>query len=213
MLPGEIVVLCSNSDTALFNNSVGVSSFPSLNNSADDIVLKYSNGNTLDHISYTDEWYKDEAKKDGGFSIELINPNDPCSDIDNWIASNWSTGGTPGEINSVYNTTPDVSAAEISSLIAIAPNFLEITFNESMDSLSLINAPMIFNPSLCIQNKYVTSNFSMKLYVSRNISSVSPGKPTITSTPIEAFGINFLISSTLLSYKSVLYLLLIFFNI
>ena len=184
VLPGEIVVLCSNSDTALFNNSVGVSSFPSLNNSADDIVLKYSNGNTIDHISYTDEWYKDDAKKDGGFSIELINPNDPCSDIDNWIASNWSTGGTPGEINSVYNTTPDVSAAEISSLIAIAPNFLEITFNESMDSLSLINAPMIFNPSLSIQNKYVTSNFS-KLFTLEFNETLNPSELysiTITGT-------------------------------
>ncbi len=160
ILPGEIVVLCSNSDTSLFNQSVGVSSFPSLNNSSDDIVLKYSNGITIDHISYTNEWYKDEAKEDGGYSIELINPNDPCSDIDNWTASNWPSGGTPGEINSVYNTTPDVSAAEISSLIAIAPNFLEITFNESMDSLSLMDAPMTFNPSLSIQNKYVTSSFS-----------------------------------------------------
>ncbi len=175
ILPGEIVVLCSNSDTSLFNHSVGVSSFPSLNNSSDDIVLKYSNGLTIDHISYTDEWYKDEAKKDGGYSIELINPNDPCSDIDNWTASNWPTGGTPGEINSVYNTTPDVSAAQISSLIAMTPNFLEITFNESMDSLSLMNAPMTFSPSLSIQNKYVTSSFS-KLFTLEFNETLNPSE-------------------------------------
>ena len=168
-------MLCSNSDTSLFNHSVGVSSFPSLNNSSDDIVLKYSNGLTIDHISYTDEWYKDEAKKDGGYSIELINPNDPCSDIDNWTASNWPTGGTPGEINSVYNTTPDVSAAQISSLIAMTPNFLEITFNESMDSLSLMNAPMTFSPSLSIQNKYVTSSFS-KLFTLEFNETLNPSE-------------------------------------
>ena len=71
IMPNEYVVLCANADTALFSNSVGVTSFPSLNNTSDQIILKLGNL-VLDSINYTDDWYKDENKKNGGYSIEPI---------------------------------------------------------------------------------------------------------------------------------------------
>jgi hypothetical protein len=83
-------------------DAAGVTSFPSLNNAGDDVVLKDSNGNEIDKLTYTDDWYQDLIKKSGGYSLELINPNDPCSDASNWIASTSSSGGTPGFQNSVY---------------------------------------------------------------------------------------------------------------
>ena len=183
IMPNEYVVLCANADTALFSNSVGVTSFPSLNNTSDQIILKLGNL-VLDSINYTDDWYKDENKKNGGYSIELINPNDPCSDIDNWAGSNWISGGTPGIINSVYNTTPDVTPAEFESLNAASPNYLEIVFTENMDSSSLVNAPVLFNPNLTIQNKYVTAAYSTSLTLQFN-ETLTPSSPyliTITGT-------------------------------
>jgi len=184
-MPGEYLVLCASADTSLFSNSVSVSSFPSLNNSSDDIVLKYSNNDIIDSISYTDEWYKDDNKKNGGYSIELINPNDPCSDIDNWTGSNWVTGGTPGIVNSVYNTSPDVTPASFKSLTAIAPNYLEITFSETMDSTSLMNSAMIFDPSLTIQNKYATSIYTDLFTLQFNETLIPSNPYNITLTGSE----------------------------
>ena len=79
LYPGEYKILCSTGNIDTFTiQALGVSSFPSLNNAGDDIVLKDNNGNLLDKITYTDNWYQDPAKMEGGYSIELINPNDPC---------------------------------------------------------------------------------------------------------------------------------------
>ena len=173
LLPGEYKVLTATANVTLFSNTtaVGVTSFPSLNNAGDDVVLKDNFGTILDKLIYTDAWYKDDVKKDGGYSLELINPYDPCSDEDNWIASNWILGGTPGEINSVINTTPDTTSPYISLALALAPNFLELQFNEGMDSTSLANALLSFNPNLTIQNKFILGSYpkSMTLQFNENL--------------------------------------------
>jgi hypothetical protein len=157
LLPGEYKVLTATANIPLFTSTtaVGVTSFPSLNNAGDDVVLKNNFGQIIDKLSYTDQWYQDPVKKNGGYSLELINPNDPCSDGDNWIASTWILGGTPGNVNSVFSTIPDTTAPNITLALALAPNFLELQFNEGMDSLSLTNVLLTFNPNLTIQNKFI----------------------------------------------------------
>lgn len=159
LYPGEYKVLCSSTKVDSFSVAVGVTSFPSLNNTGDDIVLKDNNGVILDKISYTDDWYQDLSKDDGGYSIELINPNDPCSDASNWKASTASIGGTPGLINSVYDNTPDTQNPQITQLISLVPNYLEIYFNEGMDSTLLADAVVTITPLLNVQNKYITGSY------------------------------------------------------
>ncbi len=157
LLPGEYKVLTATANIPLFTTTtaIGVTSFPSLNNAGDDVVLSDNFGKIVDKLTFTDDWYRDEVKKDGGYSLELINPNEPCSDADNWIASTALLGGTPGTSNSVWNVTPDTNAPIVSASLALAPNFLELYFNEGMDSTSLFNSALSFTPNLTIQNKFV----------------------------------------------------------
>lgn len=159
LLPGEYMVLTATANVDSFTVATAVTSFPSLNNAGDNIVLRDDNGITLDSITYTDAWYNDPAKESGGYSIERINPNDPCTDISDWHASMDNLGGTPGEVNSVYDPTPDVDIPGISQLIALAPNYLEIYFDEGMDSTSLADAIYSVSPSLTILNVYVLDAF------------------------------------------------------
>jgi Lamin Tail Domain/CHU_C Type IX secretion signal domain len=158
--PGEYKILCSTSSLVDYPSGYAVTSFPSLNNTGDDIVLKTNTLLIIDKISYTDDWYKDISKADGGYTIERINPNDPCSDINNWMASNSPTGGTPLLVNSVNNTTPDTQVPSLLSANALSPNFLEVNFSEGMDSTSLVDALYSFNPSLTIQSIYVASTYA-----------------------------------------------------
>lgn len=170
LLPGEYKVLTANANDSLFTmtDAAGVTSFPSLNNAGDDVVLKDSFGNILDKLTYTDSWYQDEVKKSGGFTLELMNPNDPCSDASNWIASNSPTGGTPGFQNSVFDVSPDVTAPQVVLWLALAPNFLEVHFSEGMDSSSLVNAIFNFSPTLTIQNKFIQGAYPNKLILQFN---------------------------------------------
>lgn len=156
MLPGEYKILSATANVDTFTvTAIGVTSFPSLNNGGDNIVLRTDAQLLMDSITYTSDWYHDPSKEDGGYSIERINPNDPCTDISDWTASMDANGGTPGQQNSVYDITPDTESPIIDQLLALAPNFLEIHFNEGMDSTSLMDAPIILNPNLTIANRYV----------------------------------------------------------
>lgn len=156
LLPGEYIVLTATANVDSFTVATAVTSFPSLNNSGDNIVIRDNNGVVLDSITYSDNWYNDENKDGGGYTIERINPNDPCTDFSDWSASNDALGGTPGAQNSIFDSTPDTSAPALNQLIALAPNYLEIYFTEGMDSLSLVNALVSVTPTLTIQNIYVS---------------------------------------------------------
>lgn len=186
LFPGEHKVLTATANIPLFTSTsaVGVTSFPSLNNAGDDVVLKDNYGQIIDKLTYTDAWYKDEIKKSGGYSLELINPNDPCSDDDNWIASTWILGGTPGSVNSVYSVIPDTIAPSISMALALAPNFLELQFDEGMDSTSLANALLSFNPNLTIQNKFIQGSHPKVMTLQFNENFVGSQLYSFTLGPI-----------------------------
>lgn len=170
LLPGEYKVLTATANDSLFTmtDAVGVTSFPSLNNAGDDVVLKDAYGNEIDKLTYTDDWYQDLIKKSGGYSLELINPNDLCSDASNWIASTSSSGGTPGFQNSVFSLAPDTVAPQVELWLALAPNYLEVHFSEGMDSSALANAVFNFSPALTIQNKFIQGAYPTMMILQFN---------------------------------------------
>lgn len=155
LLPGSYIVLTANANFGLFTNVAGVTSFPSLNNAGDQLILTDQTGLLLDRLTYTDEWYQDPTKQEGGYSLERINLNDPCSNYDNWSASNDPSGGSPGTINSIFSAAPDNQNPHLLSLIALSPNFLEVSFSEGMDSISLANTQISASPSLSVQETFI----------------------------------------------------------
>lgn len=160
ILPGEYKILCSSSSLTSYPAGYAVTSFPSLNNAGDAVILKDPSLTTIDSLYYSDEWYNDPGKQDGGYTLELINPNDPCSDRSNWTGSNWIMGGTPGSVNSVYDASPDTQAPGLLLANPIAPNQLEIQFTEGMDVAGLLSASWTSTPSLTIASVDVQGTFS-----------------------------------------------------
>lgn len=188
--PGSYTILVATASVPSFAGSIAVSSFPSFNNSGDDVVLKDATGEIMDKISYTDDWYHDNIKMDGGYSIERINTNDPCSDISNWAASNDLTGGTPGSQNSVFNNAPDTQAPSFTLLNAQSPNFLELNFTEGIDSLSFMNATFSFTPTLAIQNIYIADTFSNQAILQFTTNLQASQTYTITINPVNDCWLN-----------------------
>lgn len=179
---GGYVIICPIADTAQFTalgytNKIGVSSFPSLNNSGDNLYLKDAANNFIDSVRYNDSWYGNSIKKDGGYTLELINPNInvSCSEIGNWIGSINVNGGTPGFVNSVYSIAPDVIGPKISGISIIDSVTIKVCFNDVISSTQLsvlthynINNGIGTPTSVLINDNCVTLTLSQKLINTTN---------------------------------------------
>ena len=151
--PGGFVILCDANNVNLFEGygpTLGISSFVALANAADSLTLIAPGGDIIDIVSYTDTWYGDPAFKDGGYSLELINPYTPCGGASNWKASQATEGGTPGEVNSIFDDTPDTTPPTLNLFTLTAPDRISLTFSEDLDQASVFSANYEFNPDVDI---------------------------------------------------------------
>jgi hypothetical protein len=139
--PDSLVILCSNSNVPVFSSwgrTIGVSSFPSLDNDGEELVLRSPQNRVVHTVSYSVEWLENEVKKEGGWSLEMIDAKNPCGPL-NWKASKDVNGGTPGRINSVDGANPDTQPPSLRRAYAASPYSALLLFDEAVDSLSASN--------------------------------------------------------------------------
>ena len=133
ILPKEYWIVTASASTSKFTSfgkTIGLPNFPTLNNDADVLTLQTSF--TIDSVNYNSNWYKDDDKANGGWSLELIDPNNLCGDANNWTATIDAKGGTPGKQNSVFANKPDAEGPKLISIVA-SPSQLTLTFNERLE--------------------------------------------------------------------------------
>ncbi len=137
--PGSFVIVCTGSAvTAMsaFGSVISVTNFPSLDNDADQLLLKAANGKTIHAVSYTTAWYQNEVKKDGGWTLEMIDTQSPCAGSNNWKASTSTSGGTPGTKNNVDAINNDATAPLLKKAYTTDNSTIILNFDEPLDSLS-----------------------------------------------------------------------------
>ncbi len=127
------------SSFSIYGPTIGFSSFV-LTNTGTSIFLKNQNNLQIHYIKYSDSWYRDNAKDDGGWSIEQIDPGNPCGEAGNWKASMDNLGGTPATQNSVFTQNPDTIPPQINNIRVIASNQVEILLNEPLVNQQNIEA-------------------------------------------------------------------------
>ncbi|KUG06385.1 lamin tail domain-containing protein [Solirubrum puertoriconensis] len=156
LLPGEYAVVCANTRTAQFTGYgkvFGLTNFPSLTNTGDQLLLRGRDGRTLFEVRYADTWYRDNRKKEGGWALELIDLGNPCGGAENWQASLDASGGTPGRANSVQAANPDRTPPQLLAAVALTATRLRLTFAEKLDS-TLASNPALYRlqPSGAVQS-------------------------------------------------------------
>ena len=152
LLPGQYVIVCPQSQAAEFAPFGGVaplSTFPALVNAGGEIFLFDAQGEELFYLEYNLSWYRDPAKIDGGWSIEMIDTGLPGNCSGNWRASTHPRGGTPGEPNSVQGTLGDNEGPLLLNAAAISPTSIRLRFDEPLLEGSI--APGLFSISDGIQ--------------------------------------------------------------
>ena len=137
--PDSFVIVCTGSAVAAlsaFGPVITVTSFPSLGNTGDLLFLQDASGNTIHSVNYTDAWYQNELKKDGGWTLEMTDTQNPCAGASNWKASTDVSGGTPGRKNS--NDAPNADDTSPKLLRAYAPDSVHITlvFDEPLNAVT-----------------------------------------------------------------------------
>ncbi|RLD48983.1 MAG: hypothetical protein DRI88_01690 [Bacteroidetes bacterium] len=121
-------------DLSAYGPFYGFSSF-SLTNSGQILELRNDRGDLISAVTYSDNWYKDPDKEDGGWSLEQINPENICSGGDNWQAAEEPKGGTPGTQNSVYSDL--ILYPEVAHFELFANNIVHLYYNQAMNPESM----------------------------------------------------------------------------
>ncbi len=117
---GPIAVIEGLSSTALTNSGATLSIYD-------------KDGLLIHSVIYSDEWYESSAKKEGGWTLEMIDPANPCGESTNWKASVDLSGGTPGKQNSVYARNPDTQSPDIDRILIIDSRTVTVYFTEKMN--------------------------------------------------------------------------------
>ena len=143
LLPDSFVIVCTASAVAamsVYGPAISVTSFPSLDNTGDVIYLRSPQNRIIHSVSYTDAWYQNELKKDGGWTLEMIDTKNPCSGFTNWKASVDTKGGTPAKKNSTDALNADAQAPQLLRAFATDSVNISLVFDEPLDSLKAATA-------------------------------------------------------------------------
>jgi hypothetical protein len=139
----SFVVLCSASSAIQFGTDLavyGVIGFPGLKNKGEEISLQNDSGRIISEVNYSETWYKEPYKKAGGWSLEQIDPSNPCGGANNWSESKNADGGTPGRPNSVKALNQDHVPPELIRAYVLSADSICLVFSESLDSSTTLLA-------------------------------------------------------------------------
>ena len=151
ILPADsFLILVTSSQVAnfaSFGRVIAVPSFPAIPNDGSMLSLVSPNGSNIHAVDYGTEWYGNEVKKNGGWSLEMIDTHNPCAGLNNWKASTDASGGSPGKKNSVNGINLDNEA----------PRMLRSYSTDSLTIVLVFDEPIDI-PSASIASQYSISN-------------------------------------------------------
>ena len=138
LFPNSYVLLYP-SGSALFSttsDTLPLDDFLSLGNESDDLELRSQDGSLIHALYYSKKWYRNSAKDDGGWSLEMIDTEQPCLGIFNWQASDNLLGGTPGVVNSVAATLEPEPGPQLLRVFPLTDNQLQLTFDRFLSPMN-----------------------------------------------------------------------------
>jgi len=123
------------------------------------LVLYNTEDEVIHEVTFSNTWHKNKHKVAGGWSLEMIDPRNPCTGENNWDSSVLDTGGTPGKQNSIFGSNPDFVPPEIEKVTVVDSMQLRVFFSETI----------FFHPSRVLQLFEIDKNIG--------IASVSEAPP------------------------------------
>lgn len=148
ILPGQYRQLISAAvPVGIYPQALRLASMPSLNNSGDRLRLTSSGETLIDSVTYRIGWHSASGKAEGGWSLELIDPEVFCGPEGNWTSCDDPSGGTPGKKNSVFANRPDLTPPTITSLEVTGPSEVLVEFDGKLNMESVKPQAIVLSPA------------------------------------------------------------------
>ena len=128
---GEVVIVSAATldlwDSNL--NLCSVNSF-SLTDDGQKLSLLSDEGEVIHHVAYKKTWHRNPLKREGGWSLEMMDTDNPCAAADNWDSAAAQSGGTPGTRNSIAADNKDVTQPAIAKVTVPDDRHVRVFFTE-----------------------------------------------------------------------------------
>lgn len=92
-------------------------------------------GEVMFHLTANRKWHTSDLKAAGGWSLEMIDVDNPCGGKENWASSVSSRGGTPAAPNSVSAEEKDVASPHLEKVVVIDSKHVKVFFNEPLSDV------------------------------------------------------------------------------
>ena len=138
--PQGYLILCkadAEPELQAYGRTCGFSSF-TIANSGATLRLVAPDETEVSEVSFNDNWYHDADKRNGGWSLEQIDPFNPCAGTLNWSASTDVSGGTPGRENAI--NAPNETVPNVARVSVLGDDIVLLWFDQQMNRESL-NGP------------------------------------------------------------------------
>ena len=176
--PDSFLVICRDMEdfNEIYSDEIALLGDMDFGLGSEDMVRIYdANGYLRDSVSYTDEFPWPEPPSEGGYSIELINPND-----DNALAESWKISdgihGTPGKGRLQPETIASISneIAELKVYPNPCGNVLNLFF--SLDTINSIEINIFDINGNCIKETEIRQSYDQGPHtININTAQLKPG--------------------------------------
>ncbi|NME67277.1 lamin tail domain-containing protein [Flammeovirga aprica JL-4] len=192
IFPRNYAVLVPSGNKSLFDSlgipSVGVSSWENLLNESGEVALVNEEDEMIHSISYTLDYYHDQLKEEGGWSIEMRDLLSPCVGVENWQASENENGGTPGVKNSIEETVIDHQVPILEYAFVqeeenkVVLNFSEVIALTSQTEIILDDEKILFD-KVSLKGKQLTIDLAFDIFYQEvSISTITDCSGNLNST-------------------------------
>ena len=110
-------------------NLYAVNSF-SLTDDGQKLSLISDEGEVIHYVAYKKTWHRNPLKRDGGWSLEMVDTGNPCAAAGNWDSAEAANGGTPNAKNSIATDNKDVTRPTIAKITVPDSRHVRVFFTE-----------------------------------------------------------------------------------
>lgn len=145
--PGSYYIIADDDDTTNFADYKNVHSIPSLHllNGQNDIQLVNTDDELIHFVFHADDLFTSDIKREGGWSLEMKDLDNPCKIEGQWKASESYTGGTPGHPNTATDdertSIPMINGVGIPADSVIRMHLNEYVPLTQLDALGIETSP------------------------------------------------------------------------